>query len=366
MSAVPHALVVSPFATRGGAEQWLLDVVDHTDRVVFRHVVLQEGPLVDDLRDRGADVGVLPTGRRAGQVARTSMRLLADLRRRRPDVVLSNGVKAAAAATPAARLARVPSVWAKHDFAWDRRLGRPLGRLSDVVVAVSRGVAQATGRDDVVLVPPASRIDPVSREEARPVVATWGVPVDDGPLLGMAARLDPVKGIDDAIRALALWSAAPWRLVVVGGPDPAAPDERARLQALARELGVQDRVHLVGRIPGAARWFAAFDALGVLTRTEDGFGREGFGLTALEALRAGVPVIGSWDSPEVARFAGLAGVVVPPSDPPAVAEALARLRRSGPGQDPAVARLVADHPSPAEVADRVADTLVRAARRGAR
>ena len=314
--------VVNPFGVLGGAERWLLDVLDHTDRLRVHATVLEDGPLVTDLRDRGIAVHVDPTGPRATHVAAAGWRLARALRQRRPDVVLANGVKAAAVAVPAGRVTGTRVVWAKHDFAHDARLAGPLGRWTDGVVAVSDAVAAATGRDDVTIAPPVAAARPVDRATATRFWRDRGVPVGAGPTVAVVSRLLPVKGVDDAIRALQHRGAAPWSLVVVGPDDPTAPGERQRLRRLADDLGVAERVAFAGWVPDAARWLAAFDAVAVLTRTDAaGFGREGFGMTALEALRAGVPVVGVNDSPQVARLAGLAGRLVPPGAPDRVAAA---------------------------------------------
>ena len=52
------------------------------------------------------------------------------LHRRMPDVVLANGVKAAAVAVPAGLAASVRTVWVRHDFSWDKVLGRILVSLA--------------------------------------------------------------------------------------------------------------------------------------------------------------------------------------------------------------------------------------------
>ena len=360
-------VVVNPFAVIGGAERWLLDVLGHTDRLSVRAIVLEAGPFADALHERGTRVEVIPTGRTGAHILATAVRLATRFRRRRPDVVLANGVKAAAAAVPAGWLVGVPTVWAKHDFARDATLARPLGRMAGRVLAVSPGVARATGRGDVVLAPPTVPVGPAPREEARAVLRDMGVPIDDGPVVGMATRLTPVKGVDTAVRALARPAARDWRLVVLGPDDPTAPGERDRLHALASRLGVAGRVDLVGWVPEAARWLGAFDVVAVLTRTEpSGFGREGFGMAALEALYAGVPVLGAEDSAEVARLARGGGRTVPADDPERVASALLRLRDEGPWPGAPLTAVVADHPSAAEVAARVVDTLADAASTAAR
>lgn len=361
MSPPPDVLLVNAFGTMGGAERWVLDVLDHGPVPVARAVVLEDGPFVGALRTRGVDVEVLPTGRTGLAVARAAARLLGRLRSAPPDVVLANGVKAATVVALPGRVARVPTVWAKHDFSKDAALARPLGRLATRVVAVSPSVGEATGRDDVVLAPPTVSRPPVGRAEARAELRRHGVVFDEGPVVGMVARLIRVKGVDSAIRTLAQPLAADWRLVVVGPDDPSAPRERERLLALADALGVTRRLHLVGEIPDAGRLLAAFDVVAVLTRADaSGFGREGFGLVALEGLRAGVPVVGAEDSPEVARLARRGGRTVPADDPVAIARGLQELRHHR-VPDPGLVAVADDHPSTAEVALRVLDVLRAAA-----
>src|SRR5919204_20259 len=120
-------------------------------------------------------------------------------------------------------------------------------------------------------------------------------------------RLEPQKGVDLAVRALA--SVADAVLVVLGeGP------ERPRLEALARELGVEERVHLAGRVPDVAAWLRRTTLLVHPVRWE------GFGLAVLEAMLAGLPVVASRVSPLPELVAdGETGVLVPPDDSDALA-----------------------------------------------
>ncbi|MEV7430523.1 glycosyltransferase [Nocardioides sp. NPDC092400] len=376
MSAGPAPLaplrvvVVTPAGVLGGSERWLLDLLAATSRLSAEVWLLEDGPLRAELERLDVPVTVLPTGRRGAALAARNLDLARRLRTSDAEVVLANGVKAAAAVVPAARTVGVPVCWAKHDFSWDRELARPLGRLADVVLATSEAVASATGRRDAVLVPPPRpAAAPAGREAALELWAAHGLPRADGPALAVLGRLVGYKGVDTAVRALAEPSGpagAPWRLAVAGPDDPTEPEERARLKTLAEELGVADRLHLLGPVEDAGRHLAAFDAVAVLTRPAGArFGREGYSLVALEALAAGVPLIGAAGNPEVERMAGLAGRVVPPDAPAAVATALAEVlepavvahcRTAGPA-------VVAGHPDRAGWADRVSSVLAGAARR---
>jgi glycosyltransferase involved in cell wall biosynthesis len=359
--------VVTPFATLGGAERWLLQMLDATDRLDAAVVLLADGPLRRELERRGIPAAVVPTGRRARDVVRTAATVAGELRRRRPEVVMANGVKAAAVAVPAGRLAGVRVVWVKHDLSFDSWLARPLGLAADHVVAVSEGVAAAVGRPDVtVLPPPRPPWQPATRAEARRFWEERGMADGAGLTLAMAARLVPYKGIDDAIRALSLPGAEPWSLVVIGGDDPSSPGEARRLQDLAAAAGVGHRVRFAGQVDDAGRWLAGFDAVAVLTRRDaQGFGGEGYPLAAIEALSCGVALIGTGETPALRQLAALGGRVVGADDPAAVAQALGALAdpvaRQAAGR--AGRRFAAGHPDARSCADRLVATLAEVARR---
>jgi D-inositol-3-phosphate glycosyltransferase len=116
----------------------------------------------------------------------------------------------------------------------------------------------------------------------------------DARVILFVGRLQPLKGPDVAIRALAETVArAPQAtgdllLIVVGGPARAnGVDEVSRLRALAATVGVADRVRFFPPQPHArlAEFYSAAEALVVPSRSES------FGLVALEAQACGTPVI---------------------------------------------------------------------------
>ena len=143
-------------------------------------------------------------------------------------------------------------------------------------------------------------------------------------------RLVERKGFDTAIRALAELPGV--ELVVAGGPPREELDhdpEARRLRELARELGVGDRVRLVGQVPHG-QMPALYRSADVVLSTP---WYEPFGITPLEAASCGVPVVGSavgglLDTVED----GVTGRLVPPRDAVAVAGAVAGLL-----SDPALA-----------------------------
>jgi D-inositol-3-phosphate glycosyltransferase len=109
-----------------------------------------------------------------------------------------------------------------------------------------------------------------------------------GPVLLFAGRIQPLKGLDVALRALAAVRRPDARLVVVGGASGAdGAAEVARLDKLAAELGVVDQLRRVAPVPHhlLSTYYRAADVVLVPSRSES------FGLVALEAAACGTPVV---------------------------------------------------------------------------
>ena len=144
-------------------------------------------------------------------------------------------------------------------------------------------------------------------------------------------RMVPRKGVANVVRGLARLRfdrGIAARLVVVGGespdPDPAITPEIGRLMAVAADEGVADAVTFVGsRGRDALRHYYAAADVFVTTPWY-----EPFGITPVEAMACGTPVVGSAVGGIKATVVdGETGLLVPPEDPGALAEALARLFR---------------------------------------
>lgn len=173
-----------------------------------------------------------------------------------------------------------------------------------------------------------------SREEAR---AALGLDADEFVVLQLG-RLVPRKGIDNVIRGLAalrdgLPTSSRLRLVVVGGeselPCERATPEIARLRGVARACNIESQVTFVGRRSRSElrRYYAACDAFVTTPWYEP------FGITPLEAMACGRPVVGAAvGGVKHSVVDGVTGYLVPPHDPQALAERLKILRA-----DPAMA-----------------------------
>jgi D-inositol-3-phosphate glycosyltransferase len=141
--------------------------------------------------------------------------------------------------------------------------------------------------------------------------------------LVVVSRLVRRKGVDDAIRCLA-WLPHT-ELLIAGGPDPhliASDSEARRLTELAAELGVADRVRLLGRV--------AHHDLPALIRSADVVvclpWYEPFGIVPLEAMACGVPLVGTAVGGLLDTVAdGRTGLLVSPRNPRAAARQIQRL-----------------------------------------
>jgi glycosyltransferase involved in cell wall biosynthesis len=125
------------------------------------------------------------------------------------------------------------------------------------------------------------------------------------------SRLEPQKGIETALTALAQLPDDVVLVVLGEGP------QRAELEALARELGVAERARFPGRVGDVAALLRDAELLVHPARWE------GFGLAILEAMLCSLPVVASRVSslPELVAD-GETGILVPPDDPAALATAL--------------------------------------------
>jgi glycosyltransferase involved in cell wall biosynthesis len=266
----------------------------------------------------------------------------------RADIVHTHLVHADVYGGLAARLRGTRLVSTKHNddpfrVGPFRFVERGLARLTDRVVTITEALHRFTV--DRVGVP-ANKVETIHYGLDN-VPDAWGVnPPDDVPegarVLLAVARLTDQKAIDVAIRALA--ELPDDTVLVVLGEGP----ERAALLRLARELGVEPRVFLLGRVPDVAAW------LGRATLLVHPVRWEGFGLGVLEAMLAGLPVVASNVSglPELVA-AGETGVLVPPDDVGALVRAVGQALERPDFGAAGLARAHADF-SVARMADRTA------------
>ena len=118
--------------------------------------------------------------------------------------------------------------------------------------------------------------------------ARHALQLGDEPVLLFVGRIQPLKGLDVAIRALAMVPRRDARLLVVGGASGTEGlDELYRMHLLIDELAVADRVKFIEPQPHhiLSTYYRAADVVLVPSRSES------FGLVALEAAACGTPVV---------------------------------------------------------------------------
>lgn len=216
------------------------------------------------------------------------------IRKIRPDVLLPFQHYGNIVVGPIGRLLRVPRIIANHVSApatikpFVRRIDLSLGVLGfyDVMTVNSQATYNdyqqhpQRYRERIVYVPHgfATKRSTLSKADAR---SSFNLP-HGVKLAGTVARLHPLKRIDLAIATLPLLPDV--HLAVAGqGPDG------ERLRHVAEQAGVNDRVHFLGEMPPekVADFLACLDVFVFPSSAET------FGLAAVEAAQAGVPVIAS-------------------------------------------------------------------------
>lgn len=258
---------------------------------------------------------------------------LAEVVRQQPDVVLhaQDCMSARAAARVRDSGTGVPVVRTVHhvdDFstALLMECQRQAILEPDVVLAVTevwRGILARDHGVDAGVVPNGVDVDRLSSASPlRSAELRASVAADGRPLVLAVGGLEPRKGSDSLVRALARLRHLRPVLAVLGGHS--FQDYRAYRQAvldelpeLGLELGTD--VVLVGTVPedDMAAWYSAADVLAFPSV------KEGFGLAVLEAMSAGVPVVTS-DLPVFREYlvADRDALLVGVGDVPALAAAL--------------------------------------------
>jgi len=318
----------------GGIETLVLDLVaSHPDADLVYSLEGNTRELVDDWRALSPITDRLKS---FGHVSGLSPRLLAALVHQlatdRPLAVVVHHIGPYLYGGIAARLVRVPVlVHVEHD-GWHlesdrrRKMTRRLERLlRPRHVAVSGSVAAALEAvvpgADIRVVPNGidlERFRPGERAVARRLIGLQA----DVRVVGSAGRLLPVKGHDVLIRA-AQHLPANVHIVIAGGGEAAAA-----LGQLARELGVEARVHLIGHRDDVQAILPAFDVFCLPSRNE------GLPRSVVEAQACGVPVVASDVGGLREAVCAASGRLVPAANPTALAEALRGVLAATPAVSP--------------------------------
>jgi len=330
---------------RGGAERQLVELARCLDRERFRSTVLcfyPGGALGKDLLRDG--IGVISLEKRGRwDIVGFLWRLIRFLRTLNPDIIYGylwepNLVTIALKPLfPSTKM-----VWGIRASNVDLRkydrvvrvsywLARKLSRFADRIIANSyagrdHAVAHGFPADKITVV--SNGIDtavfvPDSAERKR-IRAEWGISEDEK-IVGIAGRLDPVKGYETFLRAatLLMGEHRDVRFVCVGDGSETYKRE---LHGLAESLGLAGKVIWTGSRADMPAVYNAFDMLCSASHSE------GFSNVIGEAMSCGVPCVVT-DVGDASLIVGETGGVVRPESPEALRDGieimLGRLRAEG-------------------------------------
>jgi glycosyltransferase involved in cell wall biosynthesis len=216
-----------------------------------------------------------------------------------------------------------PETLTPRGVSWHRAAIGRAAREADALVVPTQAVADELARHVRPTRPVHVVGEGVSGDLDLPADAdarARALELPEEPFLVTLATVEPRKGLDVLLDALARPAAPPVPLLVAGQPGWGGIDVAGR----AAELGLGDRVRLLGRLPDAdLAVVLGATALVAPSRAE------GFGLPVLEAMAAGLPVVSS-DAPALVEVGGGATVTVPVGDDAALATALAEVVDSEP------------------------------------
>ena len=333
--------VLAPSYRGGGATEWRgISVRRFRYAPTGLETLTHEETAPDRLRRRPAYAALLPGYMLGGSLASIGLGTSSP-----PDVVhvhwpVPHGWFGALVRASSERTAVVSSFysveirWIERRLRWALPLLRWSIESADAVTAISNATAAAVARytsREVPVIPFSAAIS--DGPPAGDAAAEARSPERAGPVrLLFVGRLVERKGVHILIRALARVRERVEATLTVIGDGPQA----ARLEAEARRVGVDPFVHFAGRVDeDALREAYRTSDLFILPAVVDGKGdTEGLGVVLLEALEFRLPLVASdvGGIPDIVRH-GDTGLLVPPGDAGALADAIAGVIR-----DPAAAR----------------------------
>lgn len=314
----------------GGAERHIINLARAVDpqKVAISICCLFETPLAGLAASAGINTFVVTMRNRLDFTV--AGKLAALINEHGFDLVHTHGVRANLLGRLAARQASKPVVTTVHSLlemdypgfitrqvnyftewatrSWTRRFITVSGALKAKLVAA--GVPE----ERITVIYNGIDLEAFSRE-IEPGTARAELGLAPGvPLVGIVARLHPVKGHQYFIAAAkqVLEQRPDVRFVVAGEGHL-----RTTLEEMAAELGIESQVFFTGFVADIRPLMTGLDLLVIASLWE------GFGLTAVEAMALGVPVVSTevGGLPEVVLH-GETGLLVPPADPAALAKGI--------------------------------------------
>jgi glycosyltransferase involved in cell wall biosynthesis len=280
----------------GGAELQLKSFLEHTRHECDVVTLYNPGPVAEMIRGGGNRVRDLGMTRNTQLPALLALHRL--IRSGRYDVVHTHLYRSQVYGRPAAWLAGTPVVLSTEHSIGDTHLERrkmtrgvralylATERFSDATIAVSetvrdRMVAWGVRPARITVIPNGVDLSRVLFDSAARAMVRAQFGIGDGEyVIGVLGRLDPNKQFGLVIKAAAALLNDTTKLLVVGKGD-----EQAHLEQVAAECGVTDKVIFAGERHDVAAMLSAMDLFVASSAQET------FGLSVLEALGNGAPVL---------------------------------------------------------------------------
>jgi len=340
----PRVVFVDHVARLSGGEIALLRLLPALAPHVDMHVILgEDGPLARRLDDLGIDHEVLPLAPRLRDLRRAAvrpggldaralaqlppyvLRLGLRLRALGADLVHTNSLKAALYGGAAGRLVRVPVVWHVRDRIADDYLPRSAVRLVRLAAYLLPTAIVTNSEATLATLPRVRRgsvlYNPVVPDavEPRPRHPRRG---GDRLTVGIVGRLAPWKGQHVFLEAFAsAFRDTDVRARIVGTAMFGEDDYARELPRRAERLGIAQQVEFCGFREDVWHELAQLDVL-----VHASVSPEPFGQVVLEGMAAGLPIVATAaGGPAELVDPGVNGLLTPPGDADALAEALRRL-----------------------------------------
>ena len=324
-------IVMSLAEQKGGGELMLVHLMEHGRNagIEWQVVFLQDGPMVQQIRDFGVEVQVIEAGRlrQPHKILGTIWKLRRLAKANQIDLIFSWMHKPHLYGGPAAMLCGKPAMWYQLGTPRRSSLLDWLAHLIPAKAIIScgpEGLEQQTKfwprRPGRLVLPGVEldRFDPSKLPSAAEARRLLNLPTT-GPIIGIVGRMQTWKGMHVLVQAMPaiLAKHADAHCLIIGGKHDPEPNYPEFLAETIRSHGVEKRVILAGLQKNIPVWVAAMD---VFVHASD---HEPFGLVVLEGMAMGKPVVaGSEGGPRFIITHGENGLLAPYGNAPELARAV--------------------------------------------
>jgi glycosyltransferase involved in cell wall biosynthesis len=340
--APPRVVYVNHVARLSGGEIALARLLKALEGLVSAHVILgEDGPLVERLREAGAEVEVLPIAPRVRDTRKDSIsprrldlpsatgalryvwRLRRRLRELEPDLVHTNSLKAALYGGLAGRLAGLPVLWHIRDRIAEDYLPSSAVRLVRLASRVLPKAIVANSKTTLATLPARRRRHVLYGLVTDPFETPRAVHRATPQLtIGMVGRISRWKGQHVFLEAFAeAFRGEPVCARIVGSAMFGEDEYEAQLRRQVAELGVVEQVEFRGFRDDIWSELLELDVLVHCSITPEPFGQ-----VVIEGMAAGLPVVAAAaGGPAEVIENGVNGFLSPPGDAKKLARVLRRL-----------------------------------------